>query len=249
MRNPGREKCFRFKQFDVVNDRSAMKVGTDGVLLGAWAFDGMEERGGTLRVLDVGTGSGVIGLMLAQRLGNAMVRGIDVEAGAVDEARENFVNSPWGQRLEAMELDFCNMAGDGEGGWYDLLVSNPPFFSGGSLAPEAARRLARHEGELNFASLMKGAGRLLKPGGRVAVVAPYEALEEIVFEGELNGLGLRRLCVVRTVGRKPPRRVLLELERGGLCAEVERGELCIHDEAGGYTADYIRLTREFYLKF
>ena len=119
-----REKIFRFKQFEVVNDRTAMKVGTDGVLLGAWC-PVAEAR----RVLDVGTGCGVIALMVAQRNRQALIEGIDIDQDSIAEARLNFANSPWNNRLTAIEGDFNDMDGDAR---YDLIVSNPPYFTNGA---------------------------------------------------------------------------------------------------------------------
>lgn len=247
MRNPDRETTFRFKRFEVENSRSAMKVGTDGVLLGAWAFGDKNEERVCGKALDVGTGSGLIALMLAQRFGKMTLKGIEVDHEAAGEARKNFDNSPWGNRLEAIEGDFCAMAEE-EGG-FDFMVSNPPYFSNGALAPDEARRTARHEGVLNWASLMRGAKMLLKPTGRLALVAPFEAMEMIMFEGEVNGFKCIRRCVVRTVNRKPARRVLLEFERGVPEGLKEESELCIHAEGGGFSEEYMRLTGDFYLNF
>lgn len=245
MRNPDRQTIFHFKQFSVSNARSAMKIGTDGVLLGAWAFWDAECKPG--RILDVGCGTGVISLMLAQRFADAVVTGVDIDADAVAEAAENFAASPWGARLSACHCDFNSIQAPSES--YDLIVSNPPFFTGGALAPDEARRTARHQEALTFAALFRGASALLRPGGRIAVVAPAEMRGELVAEAVLCALTPVRVTMVRTVARKPPRRVLLECVKGNACGGCRTDELLLAEADGAPGSEYARLVSPFYLKF
>lgn len=251
MRNADRERRFCFKQFDVLNDRCGMKVGTDGVLIGAWAFGGVpSDASGSM--LDVGTGSGLIALMMAQRFPRLTVTGIDIDDDALVEAGINFSQSLWSDRLEVLKVDFCIMAEGATSGSYDFIVSNPPFFANGALSPDEARRTARHVGSLNFSSFVSGASKLLKPGGRMALVAPYDELAGIMFEASLRGLQCVRQCAVGTVRRKPFRRILLEFTNGtdnGSSATEEDMQLYIHDDGGDFSAGYRELTKDFYLKF
>lgn len=252
MRNPDRQTVFRFKQFEVSNCRSAMKVGTDGVLLGAWAFEGMDASRHA-KVLDVGCGTGVIALMMAQRFSNASVTGVDIDAVAAAEASENFAKSPWGIRLSAICTDFLNYAANaGKEGAFDLIVSNPPFFSNGALAPDMARRIARHEGSLELASLIDGGVRLLAPGGRMGLVLPAEQRGKLEFLAALAGLEVDRLCLVKTVDRKMPRRILCELVKepcgSSMSGHSTEESLTLQQSDGELTDRYRELVSPFYIK-
>lgn len=245
MRNPDRQTIFHFKQFSVSNARSAMKVGTDGVLLGAWAFAGIERE--RCRILDVGCGTGVISLMLAQRFPESTITGLDIDCDAVEEAAANFVASPWADRLSACQGDFNQW--DVPSGSFDLIASNPPFFTDGALAPDAARRMARHQGSLTFAALLRGAARMLRDGGRFAVVAPAEVSGEILSEAHITGFVPVRMTMVKTVARKPPRRVLIECVKGGADELLVSDELLVMNSDGTPGDEYSRLVAPFYLKF
>ncbi len=216
-----------------------MKVGTDGVLLGAWASVRPTDR----RMLDIGTGTGLIALMLAQRAPQAQVVGIDV--GEVDEARANAAASPWSERLEMVcgpVQRYCPEAG------FDLIVSNPPFFADSLTSPDAGRTTARHTVRLSFGELRDAALRLLNPGGRLAVVLPAEAAPG--FAALCCGkLSLTRRTEVRTTPRRPARRMLLEFDTRPQ-GVPDIGELMIGTgEHEVYTPEYRALTRDFYLKF
>ncbi|MBQ3910329.1 MAG: methyltransferase, partial [Muribaculaceae bacterium] len=161
-----REKIFRFKQFGVLNDKTAMKVGTDGVLLGAWC-----NVTGARRVLDVGTGCGLIALMVAQRNQGAAVTAIDIDDEAVGEARVNVARSPWSDRVEALCVDFNDFAAQEP---FDLIVSNPPFFTENVMAPDQSRNVARHSVSLTMEQLIGNSKPLLAHGGRLAFIAPTQ---------------------------------------------------------------------------
>lgn len=234
----GREKIFRFKQFAVLNDRTAMKVGTDGVLLGAWcAVEGAQ------RVLDVGTGCGVIALMIAQRNNKAIITGIDIDQGAIEEATLNFANSPWRKRLTATLADFNTLTDKVR---YDLIVSNPPYFTDSLLPSHESRTLARHTTALSYNQLIDGATRLLTDDGTLALISPTDAEDEIVEAATFASLPVRMMTRVIPVDGAAPKRTLWLLSRRDIpyCENT----LTISHIDGSHTREYIELTRAFYLK-
>lgn len=226
---------FRFRNFVVNQDRCAMKVGTDGTLLGAWASGGR-------RILDVGTGTGLVALMMAQRFPGASVVGIDIEPSACGQARENVAASPFSGRVSVENV----AVQDYRGGRFDAVVCNPPFFVGSLGCPDGRRHIARHASSLPFVDLFAAVGRLIEPSGVFSAVVPVEVLSE--FDGCAAVAGFRcvRRCMVRTVPKKPPRRCLLAYSLGGV-AELEVAEKCIEDGAHGRSAWYSALTEDFYL--
>lgn len=205
--NRNREQVFRFKQFSVANRLAAMKVGTDGVLLGAWC--GVE---GCRTVLDVGTGSGLIALMIAQRCPEAHVTALDIVPEAVAEAAENAAASPWSDRITVMEADFNRAVADRLLPRYDLIVSNPPYFTTAIKSPEAARAVARHGAGLGYADILRNASALLNPGGRVALVSPADRENDITLDCSLAGLSIARMTRVYTKpSAQSPSRLLWEI--------------------------------------
>lgn len=234
---------FRFRRFAVEHGRSSMRVGTDAVLLGAWAY--VEN---CARVLDVGTGCGVVALMVAQRATGAVVTGIDVDGPSVSEAEANFLMSPFANRLHAECADVRTYVPTEK---FDCVVSNPPYFTESLLPPVAQRAVARHVGASGLCTgdLLKAATGLLHPGGRLAVVLPADRADVIVAEAVAYDLYLLRRTAVRTVAKRPVRRVLLEWQLGCPAAAWPAWEeLLLTDPAtGGRSAAYAALTREFYL--
>lgn len=218
-----------------------MKVGTDGVLLGAWA--GVRPQ--DVRMLDVGTGTGLIALMLAQRAPGAQVTGVDIDD--VSQACENAAASPWGGRVVFRQ---CPVQEFETPEPFDLIVSNPPFFVDSLTCPDEGRTTARHAVHLPFDELRDAVLRLLAPGGRFAVVLPTTEADRFlrVCEGRL---GLLRRTDVRTTPRHPAKRALMEFSRAGeTAAAPELSELVIGTgQHECYTPEYRALTRDFYLKF
>lgn len=234
----GKNNYFQFKQFTVMQEWSAMKVGTDGVLLGAWA-----DPGNASRILDVGTGTGLIALMLAQRSA-ANITAIEIEKNAAEEARQNAAASPWGERVEVLNISFREFTATVQSG-FDLIVSNPPFFSNDQKAPDHRRTLARHNDRLPFEELIRGAVRLLNANGRLAVILPSgtgDLFEKLSSE---HGLFLLKKTEIKPKPSKKVNRVLLEF--GKQKAARVTGSLTVYNEDGTWSEAYKNLTREFYL--
>ena len=218
---------FQFKQFTIEQELCAMKVGTDGVLLGAWA------KGGP-RILDIGTGTGIIALMMAQRYPEAQVTAIDIDEGAVRQAEQNVSQSPFLGRISVLQQAVQEHLGE-----YESIVSNPPFFIDSLQAPDEQRNMARHTATLSYAELMKAAYRLLADNGEFSVVIPFDYRRRMEDEAVFVGFFPSRVCGVKTTERKPAKRYLLAFRKHPcLC---EKTEMTIGDEA------YNRLTEAFYL--
>ena len=230
---------FQFKDFRVWHDRCAMKVGTDGVLLGAWA-----QAEGARTALDVGTGSGLIALMLASRYPELQVTAVDIDSQAVAQAADNFAQSTFASRLSVLEGDFTHTLILPEK-QYDLIVSNPPFFREQVHSPISSRNLARSASNLPFKALLRGSQRLLSPGGRLCVIIPYDACTSFIGDAAAEGLKLSQRCDVRSTERKSPVRSLLCLTHEA--NETLLSELTIHASGGGYTPKMKELTNRFYL--
>ena len=229
---------FSFKQFAIRQERCAMKVGTDGVLLGAWAPECI--AGG--RILDIGTGTGVMAIMAAQRNPSARIVGVEIDDMSALQARENAEASPWADRVEIVNADIRSYEAAAP---FDLVISNPPYFVDSLKSPDSGRTTARHTVSLDFGELMSAVERLLAPDGRFAVIVPAEAASRVVASG---CLALRRRCDVRSKPSAGPIRTMMEFA-AGYCGAPEFSELTIGDGKGGYTAEYVALTRDFYLKF
>ena len=235
---------FRFKKFEVINERSAMKVNTDGVLLGA----AMTIRPSDNSYLDVGTGTGTIALMAAQRAeSDCMIDAIDIDDVSVEEAAANFKRSPWASCLNARHssLEDFSAALPAEKR-YDLIFSNPPYFESSLLAPEQRRSNARHTSTgLSYRELLEFAQQRLSEEGRISMVLPAEQEMALCRHARMCGLYLFRIVRVRTVPRKAPVRMIAEFRRQR-CEEPEEVLLTIQKE-GKYTDEYLSLTRDFYL--
>ena len=229
---------FRFKQFTVCDERSAMKIGTDGVLLGAWA-----DIEGDSRILDVGTGTGLIALMLAQRNASAEIVGVDISREAIEEARDNFLNSPWAKRLSVTEGDVCSFESNEK---FDHIVSNPPYFVDSLHSPDSLRTMARHTSSLKFEDLVASAQRLLRPGGRLSVILPTECAMQFRFAA-FGRLWLCRQLNVVTKAGDSPRRTLMEFCLSDKPLMPSVATLIMRHRDSSYTEEYRRLTEDFYI--
>ena len=215
-----------------------MKIGTDGVLLGAWA-----DIEGDSRILDVGTGTGLIALMLAQRNASAEIVGVDISHEAIEEARDNFLNSPWAKRLSVTEGDVCSFESNEK---FDHIVSNPPYFVDSLHSPDSLRTMARHTSSLKFEDLVTSAVRLLRPGGRLSVILPAECAMQFRFAA-FGRLWLRRQLNVVTKAGDTPRRTLMEFCLSDKPLMPSVATLTMRHSDSTYTDEYRHLTGDFYI--
>lgn len=230
---------FRFKQFEVAHDKCAMKVNTDGVLLGAWA-----NVEGACSILDVGTGTGVIALMAAQRNPTALIDAIDISAQAVEQSKANFANSPWRQRLQIIHTSFQMYFAPQT---YDVIISNPPYFINDFKSFRSEKNMARHGVALTYQELVAGIARLLSPDGRAAFVIPHANFSFVLPVISSQQLFVTKLTEVIAVQGKPPYLRLIEVSRQPVA--VTESSLSIQTATGTFTEEYQLLTRDFYLKF
>lgn len=232
---------FHFKQFDIHQDKSAMKVGTDGILLGAWA-----DISHAKSILDIGTGSGVIAIMLGQRADQATIDGLDIDGSAFEQTKENMDRAPWSNRMRAFHISVQDFSKTQEG-TYDLIVSNPPFFSGGTFSHNQDRNSVRHTVKMPHGDLLTAVQKLLAPGGKFCLILPF--IEGLRFQelAETYKLYCTRVTNVKPKADRPVERLLLQFERNKKILKEE--ELIIQKEGhNDWTEQYIELTREFYLK-
>ena len=237
---------FRFKQFYIEDSKCAMKVGTDGVLLGAWApISNFKFQISNFRILDVGTGSGLIARMMMQRCPEAEVEGIDIDEFAVEQARENGVRA-FQARLQ--EWKIANSQQLTANSQYDLIVSNPPYFQNSLKNPDKGRQTARHTDTLSYEDLIHHSARLLKEDGQLALILPAESEEDIREIAARSSLYCSRITRVYSKEIKPARRVLLLFERAQSTEHrAQTDSLILEDEKGGRSAAYRELTKDFYL--
>ena len=231
---------FQFRQFVVHQQRCAMKVGTDGTLLGAWAA----APSGQCRILDIGTGTGLIALMMAQRFPEAEVIGIDIDEDAVTQAVENVRLSPFSERVRIYRQDIVNFT-DIIG--FDAIVSNPPYFVDSLACPDDQRTIARHAVTLTYEQLMQQVYRLLKDEGRFSVVVPSDCRAKIEAAACLEGFFTTRVCLIKTTPRKQPKRQLIEFQKHPV-SELDISEGVIEVSPNVRSEWYQQLTKEFYIK-
>ena len=230
---------FKFRQFTVRQDRCAMKVGTDGTLLGAWAHGG-------LTVLDIGTGTGLIALMMAQRFPEAHVVGVDIDHDAIRQARENVAASPFAERIQLIDADIRTLQLSDLGhSPFNAIVANPPYFVDSLECPDVQRTLARHTASLTYRELMGVVSLLLADDGEFSVVIPFDCKAGMEREAALAGLFKVRECAVKTTPCKQPRRYLLAFSKHPATLETTEGVI---ETAPNVRSEwYQQLTKDFYL--
>jgi tRNA1Val (adenine37-N6)-methyltransferase len=231
---------FSFKQFTVYHHRCAMKVGIDGVLLGAWADVNCANK-----VLDIGTGSGLIALMLAQRA-NAQITAIDIEPNAILQTEENIKNSPWKDKIRAKEISIQQFAA-GTHEKFDLIVSNPPYFVNSLKNNSADKTTARHTDSLTHEELMTGAKKMLAENGRICLILPVNEGIKCVQFAESIGLHCHKIVYVHPKPAVEAKRVLLQFGFAPTTTEVSELEIET-DERHQYSEEFTALAKDFYLK-
>lgn len=228
---------FSLKQFNIKQERAAMKVGTDGLLLGAWAAGGM-------RILDVGTGTGLIALMMAQRFPGASVVAIDIDEDAASQAEENVMLSPFAERVVVKCTSLQRFEDEKQ---YDSIVCNPPYFTHSLTSPDAKRTVARHSVALPFDDLFKNVCRLLTKDGVFSIIIPTDALSKVHVSAVLCGLFLVRRCSISTTPKKNESRLMLTFSLSPAQLEEEREMIFIAPST--YSEWYVKITRDFLIKY
>jgi len=234
-----RKTHFSFKQFTLQHDRCTMKVGTDAVLLGAWA-----NVSGVRRILDIGTGSGVIALMLAQRTPeDVRIDAVETSESDACQAAENVIQSPWPNKIKVINLAVQEYSPAEK---FDLVISNPPFFHRSQEPPDKRRHRARHTAALDHESLLASACRLLSDEGKLNLILPNVEGNSFILHALDHNLFCTRKHSFRTRAEKPIERWLLEFSRRH--GATETGEVLHYDQGSGWSDQYVALTKDFYLK-
>jgi tRNA1Val (adenine37-N6)-methyltransferase len=237
-----KNNIFNFKDFKVCQSQSSMKIGTDAVLLGAWTrIPEMAQS-----ILDVGAGTGILALQMAQRSFAEIIDAVEIDPRAFEECVDNFENSPWGDRLYCYHSDFHNFAEEIDE-TYDLIISNPPFFEVSENLSTKERSTARSQTDLNFETLLLGVNQLLHPEGTLSVIVPYTSSEGFIKMAAKVDLYPNQLLNVRGHASSPLKRSLITFKRSKE-ETSEQCELIIELERHVYTKDYIDLVKDFYLK-
>lgn len=233
------KRPFQFKQFSIFHDQCAMKVGTDGVLLGAWA-DVQNDN----HILDIGTGSGLIAIMLAQRNSKAMIHGIEIDPKASAQAINNANNAPWNERISIENTALQNYSTDQ---LFDHIITNPPYFKKGTETPTTERNNARQQLTLSFKDIIAHSISLLNKNGKLSLILPTEESREFISIADEFNLRLSRRLNVRPKKDKKIERVCMEFslkEKKNVTTEL----IIQHEERNDWTDEYIQLTGDFYLK-
>ena len=230
---------FQFKQFTIAHDKCAMKVNTDGVLLGAW-----QVVNDVNNILDIGTGSGVIALMMAQKYSHALIDAVEIDEGAYLQAKQNFSESKWATRLKVSHCALQNLISDKK---YDLIISNPPYFIDDFVSSNPRKNVAKHNLLLTYDDLVASIGWLMTEEGRALLVIPAFNFEKIKAIGIVQKLFINKLTEVRAVTTKKPYVILLELGKKQM--PMIKDSIEIQNIDGTFTERYKDLTKDFYLKF
>ncbi len=233
---------FQFKQFDIYHDKCSMKVGTDGVLLGAWC--NVED---SLRVLDIGTGSGLIAIMIAQRNSYCTVDAVEIDYASWIQASGNMSASPWHKRLKVHNISFQEFFMSSNH-TYDLIVSNPPWFQNSLTTPLPERSLARHATSLTMEDIIEGVNKLLSPAGRYCMIMPVDEARLFIEKASKKELHCRKITSVIPNPGKSPKRYLMEFTT--FKGDIKMSELVVElDKRHKYSNGFKELTKEFYLYF
>jgi tRNA1Val (adenine37-N6)-methyltransferase len=234
-------KPFKFKQFSVNQDQCAMKIGTDGVLLGAW----VNIETSPFAVLDIGAGTGVLALMLAQRSGAEVIDALEIDDEAYEQCVDNFEQSPWGDRLFCYHASLEEFAEEIDDE-YDLIICNPPFYAEDYKTNNESRDLARFQDAMPFDHLLQSVSILLAPEGNFNVVIPFNEEEKFIALAKNFNLSPNKICRVKGNPETEIKRSMLQFSFRE--SDIITETLIIETSRHIYTEDYINLTRDFYLK-
>lgn len=228
---------FQFKQFTVWHDKCAMKVGTDGVLLGAWT-----DVADAHTILDVGTGTGLVALMMAQRC-EAQITAVEIDESAALQAKENVERSPWKNRVEVLINDFGSFCSSQK---YDVITSNPPYFVDSLKSPDEQRSIARHDRRLSYWVLIEKVSQFLSDNGHFDLIIPTDAVPAVkTIAGQCCLFPTKQTDIITTLGALPKRTLLSFCHQEKLC---EKNQLLVELSRHQYSEEYIELTKEYYLK-
>lgn len=230
---------FKFKQFTVWHDRCAMKVGTDGVLLGAWADANQADR-----ILDIGTGTGLIALMLGQRTPETThITALEIDQDAALQATENISRSPWHDKIDVKCADFNTYTAESA---FDLIVSNPPYFIQSLNCPDKQRNTARHNNSLTYETLISRSSSMLTAPGKLALIFPMEVYDTVLAAASASGLYPSEIVRVITAPQMPAKRCLACFTRQNVQCRIQ--ELLIEKSRHVYSDEFTQLVKDFYLK-
>jgi tRNA1Val (adenine37-N6)-methyltransferase len=236
------ESVFRFKRFSIAQDKCAMKVGTDSVVLGSWTNPGNSKR-----ILDIGTGTGILACMMAQK-SSAIIDAVEIDETSAKQAKENCLASPWADRLNVLHCSIQSYTANTELS-YDLIISNPPFFRDALRNPSEVKTLARHTVNLSFEDLLRCAKKLLLPEGFLAIILPINEADFFCDLAKSNGLFLNDVLRVKAKGsdeieiRRVMKFSFKQIQHSDTTVAIE------NEERHSYTEEYKKLTADFYLKF
>lgn len=231
---------FEFKKFIIKQDACAMKIGTDAVLLGAWS---KFECGDKCRILDIGTGTGILAIMAAQKMPEAKITAIEIDADAAMQARENADNTEWKDNIKVISDNISNYK-DEE--LFDYIITNPPYFDKSLKCPDKQRNTARHTDSLTFTELAENICRLLKPDGSSYIIIPSDA-EDNLCNAAINSnlYPSHKVNIITREGQKPKRIIIVFKHKTSSYTEEY---ITIRDKDGYYTEQYVNLTKDFYKK-
>jgi tRNA1Val (adenine37-N6)-methyltransferase len=230
---------FHFKSFSIKQEQSAMKVGTDGVLLGAWTKPSSYPH----QILDVGTGTGLVAIMLAQRFTRSQIHAIEIDQASAEEALFNAQSSPWSERLN---ITHCALQDYNPSNKYDLIVSNAPYFRNTTQSQDPARATARNNDSLSLEYLVEKSHELLNENGELVLIVPSNEFETIQSLAVKFNFYISKLCWVKGTHQSPIKRLLIALTKNKKILEEEN--LTIENSRHNYTEEYINLCQDFYLK-
>lgn len=231
---------FHFKEFSISQEVSSMKVGTDSVILGAWTPAYQPQR-----ILDIGAGTGILSLMMAQRFPQALIHSIEIDAETAQECKQNITSSPWKGRITVFQTDIRDFSASNS---YDLILSNPPFFSEDTHSPNQKRSLARASHSLPFAQLLNCVNKFLSPKGTFSVVIPYKEETSFLQEATYYSLYPLQKLYLKGTPSSPIKRSFLLLSHQQV-TQILIKLLIVEKERHQYTEEYQELTKNFYLKF